>query len=106
VVILFLFSEGEVLFFDEIYWMLWLVEEMLYLVMEDFCVDVVVGKGLGVIVILFELLCFILVGVIICFGLFFVPLCDWFGFIGYLDFYSVEELDELLYCLVGLLVLF
>lgn len=103
VVMLFNLVEYDVLFIDEIYCIVWFVEEMLYLVMEDFCVDVVVGKGFGVMLILLEVVLFILVGVIIWLGVLIGLLCDWFGFIVYMDFYEFVELEWVLVCFVGIL---
>ncbi len=96
-------SEGEVLFLDEIHRMSRPAEEMLYLAMEDFRVDVVVGKGPGATAIPLELPRFTLVGATTRSGLLPAPLRDRFGFTGHLDFYSPEELDQLLHRSAGLL---
>jgi holliday junction DNA helicase RuvB len=90
-------TEGEVLFLDEIHRMSRPAEEMLYLAMEDFRVDVVVGKGPGATAIPLELPRFTLVGATTRSGLLPAPLRDRFGFTGHLDFYSPAELDELLH---------
>jgi len=96
-------AEGEVLFLDEIHRMSRPAEEMLYLAMEDFRVDVVVGKGPGATAIPLELPRFTLVGATTRAGLLPAPLRDRFGFTGHLDFYTAEELDLLLHRSAGLL---
>src|SRR5690349_1173826 len=89
-------SEGEVLFLDEIHRMSRSAEEMLYLAMEDFRVDVVVGKGPGATAIPLELPPFTVVGATTRAGLLPAPLRDRFGFTGHLDFYSTDELAVIL----------
>ncbi|HVQ88318.1 MAG TPA: Holliday junction branch migration DNA helicase RuvB [Actinomycetes bacterium] len=89
-------SEGEVLFLDEIHRMARPAEEMLYLAMEDFRVDVVVGKGPGATAIPLDLPPFTLVGATTRAGLLPGPLRDRFGFTGHLDFYDPEELERVL----------
>jgi len=96
-------ADGEVLFLDEIHRMSRPAEEMLYLAMEDFRVDVIVGKGPGATAIPLELRRFTLVGATTRAGLLPAPLRDRFGFTGHLDFYSTEELDRLLRRSAGLL---
>lgn len=96
-------SEGEVLFLDEIHRMSRPAEEMLYLAMEDYRVDVIVGKGPGATAIPLELPRFTLVGATTRAGLLPAPLRDRFGFTGHLDFYSTAELDRLLRRSAGLL---
>jgi Holliday junction DNA helicase RuvB len=96
-------TEGEVLFLDEIHRMSRPAEEMLYLAMEDFRVDVVVGKGPGATAIPLELPRFTLVGATTRSGLLPAPLRDRFGFTGHLDFYSTDELEQLLRRSAGLL---
>ncbi|MGL4173456.1 MAG: Holliday junction branch migration DNA helicase RuvB [Actinomycetota bacterium] len=90
-------TPGEVLFLDEIHRMSRPAEEMLYLAMEDFRVDVIVGKGPGATAIPLELPRFTLVGATTRSGLLPAPLRDRFGFTGHLDFYSASELRELLH---------
>lgn len=85
---------GEVLFVDEVHRMARAAEEMLYVAMEDFRVDVVVGKGPGATAIPLELPPFTLVGATTRAGLLPAPLRDRFGFTGHLDFYSAGELSE------------
>ena len=96
-------SEGEVLFLDEIHRMSRPAEEMLYMAMEDFRVDIVVGKGAGATAIPLELPPFTLVGATTRAGLLPGPLRDRFGFTGHLEFYSVEELELVLRRSAGLL---
>src|SRR4249919_1255788 len=96
-------SEGEVLFLDEIHRMSRPAEEMLYMAMEDFRVDIVVGKGAGATAIPLELPPFTPVGATTRAGLLPGPLRDRFGFTGHLEFYSVEELDRIVHRSAGLL---
>lgn len=96
-------SEGDVLFFDEIHRMARPAEEMLYTAMEDFRVDVVVGKGPGATAIPLELPPFTLVGATTRTGLLPGPLRDRFGFTGHLDLYSAAELEQVLVRSAGLL---
>jgi Holliday junction DNA helicase RuvB len=89
-------SEGEVLFLDEIHRMSRPAEEMLYMAMEDFRVDIIVGKGAGATAIPLELPPFTLVGATTRAGLLPGPLRDRFGFTGHLEFYATEELELVL----------
>ena len=89
-------AEGEVLFLDEIHRMARAAEEMLYLAMEDFRVDVIVGKGPGATAIPLELPAFTVVGATTRSGLLPAPLRDRFGFTGHLDFYAVADLIRIL----------
>jgi len=89
-------SEGEVLFLDEIHRMARPAEEMLYVAMEDFRVDVVVGKGPGATAIPLDVAPFTLVGATTRAGLLPGPLRDRFGFVAHLDFYSPDELEQVL----------
>jgi Holliday junction DNA helicase RuvB len=89
-------AEGEVLFLDEIHRMSRPAEEMLYLAMEDFRVDVVVGKGPGATAIPLEIPPFTLVGATTRAGLLPGPLRDRFGFTAHMDFYDVAELELVL----------
>ena len=84
---------GEVLFLDEIHRMSRPAEEMLYLAMEDFRVDVVVGKGAGATAIPIDIPRFTLVGATTRAGLLPGPLRDRFGFTATLDFYEPESLE-------------
>ena len=87
---------GEVLFIDEIHRMARSAEEMLYLAMEDFRVDIMVGKGAGATSIPLELAPFTLVGATTRSGLLPNPLRDRFGFTAHLEFYEPEELHQVL----------
>ncbi|HEU5270464.1 MAG TPA: Holliday junction branch migration DNA helicase RuvB [Jatrophihabitans sp.] len=89
-------TEGEVLFIDEIHRIARPAEELLYLAMEDFRVDVMVGKGPGATAIPLELAPFTLVGATTRAGLLTGPLRDRFGFTAHMDFYTPAELEELL----------
>lgn len=89
-------SEGEVFFLDEIHRMSRPAEEMLYLAMEDFRVDVVVGKGPGATAIPLEIPRFTLVGATTRAGLLPGPLRDRFGFTAQLDFYAAGDLEGIL----------
>jgi Holliday junction DNA helicase RuvB len=94
---------GEVLFLDEIHRMARPAEEMLYVAMEDFRVDVVVGKGAGATAIPLEVAPFTLVAATTRAGLLPGPLRDRFGFVGRLDFYADDELRRVLVRSAGLL---
>ena len=85
-------EEGEVLFIDEVHRLARPAEEMLYIAMEDFRVDVVVGKGVGATSIPLELPPFTVVGATTRAGLLPAPLRDRFGFVGHLDYYAPHEL--------------
>jgi holliday junction DNA helicase RuvB len=87
---------GEVLFIDEIHRMARSAEEMLYLAMEDFRIDIMVGKGAGATSIPLELAPFTLVGATTRSGLLPNPLRDRFGFTAHLEFYDTAELEQVL----------
>jgi holliday junction DNA helicase RuvB len=89
-------SEGEVVFIDEIHRLARPAEEMLYLAMEDFRVDVVVGKGPGATAIPLDIAPFTLVGATTRAGLLPAPLRDRFGFTAHLDFYEATELEVII----------
>jgi Holliday junction DNA helicase RuvB len=78
-------------------------EEMLYLAMEDFRVDVILGKGPGATAIPLEIAPFTLVGATTRAGLLPAPLRDRFGFTGHLDFYEPDELEVIIRRSAGLL---
>jgi Holliday junction DNA helicase RuvB len=86
--------EGEILFFDEIHRLSRPAEELLYLAMEDFRVDVIVGKGPGATSIPLQLPHFTLVGATTRAGLLPSPLRDRFGFTAHLDYYESAELES------------
>jgi len=87
---------GEVLFLDEIHRMSRAAEEMLYLAMEDFRVDIIVGKGPGATAIPLDLPPFTLVGATTRAGLLPGPLRDRFGFTAHMDFYDVDDIHAIL----------
>lgn len=89
-------SAGEVLFIDEIHRMARPAEELLYLAMEDFRVDVMVGKGAGASSISLDLEPFTLVGATTRSGMLPNPLRDRFGYTANLEFYQSEELQEVI----------
>jgi len=96
-------TPGEVLFIDEIHRMSRPAEEMLYLAMEDFRVDVMVGKGVGAATIPLELAPFTLVGATTRSGMLPNPLRDRFGFTANLEFYSEADLAMVLSRAAGLM---
>ena len=96
-------QEGEVFFIDEIHRLARPAEEMLYLAMEDFRVDIVVGKGPGATAIPLDIAPFTLVGATTRAGLLPAPLRDRFGFTGHLDFYDPGELGVIVRRSAGLL---
>jgi Holliday junction DNA helicase RuvB len=96
-------QEGEVLFLDEIHRMSRPAEEMLYMAMEDYRVDVIVGKGPGATAIPLELPPFTLVGATTRAGLLPPPLRDRFGFTGHMEFYAPAELEKVIRRSAGLL---
>ncbi|WP_183658868.1 Holliday junction branch migration DNA helicase RuvB [Prauserella isguenensis] len=89
-------AEGDVLFIDEIHRIARPAEEMLYLAMEDFRVDVVVGKGPGATSIPLEVAPFTLVGATTRSGALTGPLRDRFGFTGQMEFYTPDELGHVI----------
>lgn len=96
-------NPGDVLFIDEIHRMARSAEEMLYLAMEDFKVDIMVGKGAGATSVALELAPFTLVGATTRAGLLPNPLRDRFGFTAHLEYYANEELEGVLTRAAGLL---
>jgi Holliday junction DNA helicase RuvB len=96
-------SEGEVLFIDEIHRLARPAEELLYLAMEDFRVDIVVGKGPGATAIPLDIAPFTLVGATTRAGLLPAPLRDRFGFTAHLEFYQPDELGVIIRRSAGLL---
>lgn len=89
-------SAGEVLFIDEIHRMARPAEELLYMAMEDFRVDVMVGKGAGASSISLELEPFTLVGATTRSGMLPNPLRDRFGYTANLEFYDSKDLQSVL----------
>jgi holliday junction DNA helicase RuvB len=96
-------GEGDVLFIDEIHRIARPAEELLYVAMEDFRVDVVVGKGPGATAIPLDVAPFTLVGATTRAGLLTGPLRDRFGFVGHMEFYEPAELEQVLARSAGLL---
>ena len=88
-------NEGDVLFIDEIHRMSRPAEELLYMAMEDFRVDVIVGKGPGATAIPLEIPAFTVVGATTRAGLLPSPLRDRFGFTAQLDYYESAELHRI-----------
>jgi Holliday junction DNA helicase RuvB len=89
-------TDGEVLFIDEIHRIARPAEELLYMAMEDFRVDVIVGKGPGSTAIPLDLAPFTLVGATTRSGRLTGPLRDRFGFTGHMDFYDPSELVQVI----------
>ena len=85
-------SEGDVLFIDEIHRLNRQVEEVLYPAMEDFAIDIVIGKGAAARSIRLDLPKFTLVGATTRAGLLTAPLRDRFGVVSRLEFYSTQDL--------------
>ncbi len=90
-------AAGDVLFIDEIHRIARPAEELLYSAMEDFRVDVVVGKGPGATAIPLDVEPFTLVGATTRAGLLTGPMRDRFGFVGHLDFYDAVDLEVLIH---------
>lgn len=89
-------EEGDVLFVDEIHRLNRQVEEVLYPAMEDFAIDVVIGKDVGAKSLRLDLPKFTLVGATTRVGLLTAPLRDRFGVVQKLDFYTTEELFDII----------
>ena len=86
--------EGDVLFIDEIHRIARPAEEMLYMAMEDFRIDVIVGKGPGATSIPLEIAPFTLVGATTRSGMLTGPLRDRFGFTAQMEYYDVADLTK------------
>lgn len=89
-------QEGDILFVDEIHRLNRQVEEVLYPAMEDFAIDIMIGKGATARSIRLDLPKFTLVGATTRAGLLSAPLRDRFGVIHHLEFYTVEELQTII----------
>ncbi|MHC1736129.1 MAG: Holliday junction branch migration DNA helicase RuvB [Erysipelotrichaceae bacterium] len=87
---------GDVLFIDEIHRLPKVVEEVLYPAMEDYCIDIVVGKEASVRSIRLDLPPFTLVGATTRAGDLTAPLRDRFGIVSKLEYYSIDELSQIL----------
>ena len=90
-------QEGDVLFVDEIHRLNRQVEEVLYPAMEDYAIDIMIGKGTSARSIRLELPKFTLVGATTRAGLLTAPLRDRFGVIHKLEFYTVQELKQIIF---------
>ena len=89
-------EEGDLLFVDEIHRLNRQVEEVLYPAMEDYCIDIMIGKGSSARSVRLELPKFTLVGATTRAGLLTAPLRDRFGMIHHLEFYTIEELQQII----------
>lgn len=89
-------QEGDILFIDEIHRLSRQVEEVMYPAMEDYAIDIMLGKGSSAKSIRLELPRFTLIGATTRAGLLTAPLRDRFGMIHRLEFYSVEELQHII----------
>lgn len=89
-------SENDVLFIDEIHRLNKQVEEVLYPAMEDFAIDIVIGKGAGARSIRLDLPRFTLIGATTRAGMLSAPLRDRFGVVNRLEFYNVTELMQII----------
>mgnify|MGYP001753929287 FL=1 len=89
-------EEGDLLFVDEIHRLNRQVEEVLYPAMEDYCIDIMIGKGSSASSVRLELPKFTLVGATTRAGLLTAPLRDRFGMIHHLEFYTIEELQQII----------
>lgn len=89
-------QEGDVLFVDEIHRLNRQVEEVLYPAMEDYAIDIVIGKGAAARSIRLDLPKFTLIGATTRAGLLTAPLRDRFGVVHHLEFYTEEELETII----------
>lgn len=89
-------EEGDLLFVDEIHRLNRQVEEVLYPAMEDYYIDIMIGKGSSARSVRLELPKFTLVGATTRAGLLTAPLRDRFGMIHHLEFYTIEELQQII----------
>ena len=96
-------QEGDVLFIDEIHRLNRQVEEVLYPAMEDFAIDIMIGKGAAARSIRLDLPHFTLVGATTRAGLLTAPLRDRFGVVHHLEFYTPEELQTIIVRSAGVL---
>lgn len=88
-------QEGEIIFIDEIHRLSRTVEEVLYTAMEDFAIDIVIGKGSSAKSIRIDLPKFTLVGATTRAGMLTAPLRDRFGVVSRMEFYTTEELTQI-----------
>ena len=96
-------EEGDLLFVDEIHRLNRQVEEVLYPAMEDYCIDIMIAKGSSARSVRLELPKFTLVGATTRAGLLTAPLRDRFGMIHHLEFYTIEELQQIIMHSAGIL---
>ncbi|MBI5207540.1 MAG: Holliday junction branch migration DNA helicase RuvB [Candidatus Firestonebacteria bacterium] len=96
-------ENGDILFIDEVHRINYTVEEILYPAMEDFKLDIILGKGPGARSIRLDLPKFTLIGATTRAGHLTSPLRDRFGIISHFDFYSIEELKQILIRSSGIL---
>lgn len=89
-------QEGDVLFIDEIHRLNRQVEELLYPAMEDFVIDIIIGKGSAAKSIRLDLPKFTLVGATTRAGMLTPPLRDRFGVVNRMEFYTIEELKDII----------
>ena len=89
-------SEGDILFVDEIHRLNRMIEEILYPAMEDFIIDIVIGKGAGARSVRLDLPHFTLIGATTRIGLLTAPLRDRFGVIHRLELYTIDELKTII----------
>ncbi len=89
-------NEGDTLFIDEIHWLNRMIEEILYPAMEDYAIDIVIGKGASARSIRLDLPKFTLVGATTRAGLLTAPLRDRFGVVHHLEFYTEQELTTII----------
>ena len=88
-------NEGDILFVDEIHRLNRMIEEILYPAMEDFVIDIVIGKGAGARSVRLELPKFTLIGATTRIGLLTAPLRDRFGVVNHLEPYTVKDLSKI-----------
>lgn len=96
-------QQGDILFIDEIHRMSRQVEEVLYSAMEDYCIDIVVGKGAAAKSIRLTLPKFTLIGATTRAGMLSAPLRDRFGIIQRLEYYTQDELGQIITRAAGIL---
>ncbi|MBQ7776494.1 MAG: Holliday junction branch migration DNA helicase RuvB [Lachnospiraceae bacterium] len=89
-------EEGDLLFVDEIHRLNRQVEEVLYPAMEDYCIDIMIGKGASARSVRLDLPKFTLVGATTRVGMLTAPLRDRFGMIQHLEFYEIDELRQII----------
>ena len=96
-------KDGDVLFIDEIHRLNRQVEEILYSAMEDYAIDIVIGKGPSARSLRIDIAKFTLIGATTRAGSLSAPLRDRFGIVCKFDFYTVDEIKSILYRTAGVL---